>query len=197
MAIKQNSRESILETASRLFFKQGYHATGLNQIIKESVCPKGSLYYYFPEGKEELALECISLVKEVVIGKWRVHFSGCEDPVKSIQAFIQDITDEAVMTDFEGFMPFSFWLSVETSCISNRLRSACQDVLTNWQSFVAGQLVRAGMQRSSALETAMVIISLLEGALILAQTNKDKTPLMAAYRHIPFIVKEELESRGK
>ena len=48
MGSKMNTREKILTTAAFLFQKNGYHATGLNEIIKESGTPKGSLYYYFP-----------------------------------------------------------------------------------------------------------------------------------------------------
>lgn len=66
MSNKPNAREAIVDTASRLFFTQGYHATGLNQIIKDSESPKGSLYYYFPHGKEELALTCINRTSEEV-----------------------------------------------------------------------------------------------------------------------------------
>ena len=53
------TREKFVETTSRLMEIQGYHATGLNQIIKESGAPKGSLYYHFPGGKEELASEAV------------------------------------------------------------------------------------------------------------------------------------------
>ncbi|WP_307725250.1 TetR/AcrR family transcriptional regulator, partial [Halolactibacillus halophilus] len=51
------------------FQTQGYHATGLNQIVKESGVPKDSLYYHFPGGKEELALESIRLTQAFVLEK--------------------------------------------------------------------------------------------------------------------------------
>jgi len=40
------TRAKILLTMARLIEKQGYHATGLNEIIKDSGAPKGSLYYF-------------------------------------------------------------------------------------------------------------------------------------------------------
>jgi TetR/AcrR family transcriptional repressor of lmrAB and yxaGH operons len=60
MKNKTCSREKILTAASMLFQVKGYNATGLSEILKESGSPKGSLYYYFPGGKEELALEAIN-----------------------------------------------------------------------------------------------------------------------------------------
>ena len=48
------TREQIIEKTCELIELQGFNATGVNQIIRESGTPKGSLYYHFPGGKEEL-----------------------------------------------------------------------------------------------------------------------------------------------
>ena len=65
------AREKILQTASELMEKQGYHGTGLNEIIQRSGAPKGSLYYYFPEGKEQLASETILRAGQIVSERFR------------------------------------------------------------------------------------------------------------------------------
>ena len=61
-----STKERFIETTCQLMEDQGYHATALNQIIEESGAPKGSLYYYFPGGKEELAAEAIQHIGDVV-----------------------------------------------------------------------------------------------------------------------------------
>ena len=86
---KGNSRKKILETAASLFKTQGYHATGLSQIIKESGSPKGSIYHYFPGGKEELAIESVKLAVQKVKEDLINDLSQCSDPVKSIEQFLK------------------------------------------------------------------------------------------------------------
>lgn len=188
MSEKTNTRQMILDTAARLFFTKGYHATGLSQIIKESECPKGSLYYYFPKGKEELALECIHRTKLFVTEKWKAKFDAYKDPAEAVQAFVLELGTDAEKCDFQGYMPFSFWMAVETSAISEKLREAGQDVFASWQAVVSERLIQAGMEKTRAEDVGVVIVSLLEGALILAITKRDKQPLATASKCIPYLI---------
>ena len=56
MKTKPSPRQRVVSTASRLFYEQGYHATGVNQIIEEASVAKASLYQLF-RSKDELLLE--------------------------------------------------------------------------------------------------------------------------------------------
>ena len=59
-----DSKQRMLAKAAELFQKQGYSGTGLKQIIEESGTPRGSLYFHFPGGKEELAVEALQYACE-------------------------------------------------------------------------------------------------------------------------------------
>src|SRR4051812_44388104 len=61
MTPRGETRERVLRTAGDLFQRQGDHGTGLNQVLAESGAPKGSLYFHFPDGKEQLASESVAL----------------------------------------------------------------------------------------------------------------------------------------
>ncbi|WP_342566076.1 TetR/AcrR family transcriptional regulator [Paenibacillus sp. FSL R7-0345] len=185
---KHNTREAIVDTASRLFFTQGYHATGLNQIIKDSDSPKGSLYYYFPRGKEELALTCISRTS-VFVAQLLSHYAETQSSTTAmIQDFILEVARKAEETSFEGFVPFSFWVAVETSCVSDELRSACQSVFKDWQDVIMHSLLKEGVDEQLASDKASVVVSLYEGALLQALTYKSTQPLLAAVQVIPAIL---------
>lgn len=188
MSNKHNAREAIVDTASRLFFTQGYHATGLNQIIKDSESPKGSLYYYFPRGKEELALTCISRTSEIVAELLRYHAGKQLSTTAMIQDFILEVARKAEETCFEGLVPFSFWVAVETSCVSDELRAACQSVFKDWQDVIMQHLLEEGVDDKTASDKSSVVVSLYEGALLQALTHKSTQPLLAAAQIIPAIL---------
>jgi AcrR family transcriptional regulator len=59
MARSSDARQKALATAERLFRSQGFAATGLAQVIAESGSPKGSFYFHFPGGKDQLAVEAL------------------------------------------------------------------------------------------------------------------------------------------
>lgn len=189
MAAKPESYENIVQTASKLFFHQGYHATGLNQILAESGSPKGSLYYYFPRGKEELALECIRRGNEFIKQKLKQTLNGNDNPVLAIQDFIRNTAEEADRTGFNDFMPIGFWAAAETSCISESLRHACVNTFTDWQHIYMERLQDSGWEEEKAYSLAVLIISMLEGALILAVTQQSSAPIYNIVDYIPQLVK--------
>ncbi|WP_328803015.1 TetR/AcrR family transcriptional regulator [Saccharibacillus alkalitolerans] len=188
--MKKNTRDAILETAGRLFFTQGYHATGLNQIVKESEAPKGSLYYYFQGGKEELALECIQRIGSDVASMFWDKLNDYENAAEGLPVLMTELAEEMEKKDFENFMPFSFWAAVETSCVSTPLRQACTDVFHSWQKVLADKLESDGVERENAEALGMMLITMMEGTLIVATTTKDVSPLLTAAKYVPDLIKQ-------
>src|ERR1700704_2934259 len=53
------TRDRIVDASAELFRRQGYAATGVKQIVTEAQAPFGSLYHFFPGGKQGLGAEAI------------------------------------------------------------------------------------------------------------------------------------------
>lgn len=56
MTEKTKRKDQIIEVASKLFYEQGYHVTGIKQIIEAADIAKGTFYSHF-KSKGELGLE--------------------------------------------------------------------------------------------------------------------------------------------
>lgn len=180
------ARERILETAARLFQRQGYHATGLNQIIQESGSPKGSLYHYFPNGKDELAVEAILWTRQTIGEKIRLFLAQREDPVDAIQTLIR-ATAQSV-SDIESIIPCTVsLLSLEMSLLSEPIRIACASTMDAWAAMFSEKL-RGICDEEKAEELGQLIQTLIDGALIRSLNKKDVQPLLQVADRIPSLI---------
>lgn len=189
-----STRERILMAATHLFQLKGYHATGLNEILRKSNAPKGSLYYYFPNGKEQLALESIELTKVFVEKLIRERLSRIDDPVESIKSAFQDMADNLDMEENEKIALRSTkkvsvnLVALETSSSNENLRKACESAFDAWQNVYAEKLIQGGFTKTEAEKLSMVIQSLAEGAIVMSLTKKSDAPFFEVAESIPSIL---------
>ena len=54
-----DTRTRMIEATALLLRRRGYHGTSLNDILSASGAPRGSLYFHFPGGKDQLVIEII------------------------------------------------------------------------------------------------------------------------------------------
>jgi len=186
---KKNSKDAILETAMRLLQLQGYHATGLNQIIKESGAPKGSLYYHFPQGKEQLAVEAVNRMAEKITGMISADLNKCDDAVEAYQYHLNEIANS-----FENMEEFSGIhigpIAAETALISEPLRHACMQAIQHWVGLSRKKLLDCGYDEKDAAMLSVVISALIEGAISYALTHKNGEVLRTVADFVPTLLKK-------
>jgi len=171
-----STRDDLIATTCDLLELQGYHATGLNQIIKESGSPKGSLYYHFPGGKEELAVESINHIGRIILQRIRENLALIEDPAESISVFIHNIALNVERSGFRAGGPITT-IALETASTHPTLRGECQRIYGGWQAVFADKLKAGGLADARAGRMAALIIAAIEGGVILCRTSQSRTPL--------------------
>lgn len=164
------TRDHIIETTCTLLEAQGYHATGLNQIIAESGSPKGSLYYYFPEGKEELTEAAIARSGRIVERNIRSGLSRANDPAEAIASFVHTIAQGVETSQFSVGGPITT-VALETVNSSERLNLACREAYGWILAAFNEKLIEGGFSSERAASLATLIVSSIEGGIILSRTN--------------------------
>jgi TetR/AcrR family transcriptional repressor of lmrAB and yxaGH operons len=170
------ARNHILETTCELLELQGYHATGLNQIIKESGSPKGSLYHYFPGGKDELTAEALKRVGQIVLERIQMSLAEVDDPAEAVGGFLLKLAHFVPSSGYRAGGPITT-VALETAATNEALRVVCREIYGAWQAAFAGKLVEGGFSAARARSLASLIISAIEGAIILSRTSRDPRPL--------------------
>jgi TetR/AcrR family transcriptional repressor of lmrAB and yxaGH operons len=174
-----NSREQILLTTCDLLENQGFHATGLNEIVKESGAPKGSLYYYFPEGKEEIVAETVRFSGQRTAERIRTHLETIADPAEAIQSFLETIAYHIEASGFRAGGPITIVAS-ESATTSERINLACQEAYTQLREAFAAKLRAGGIDAAKAESLAWTVNATIEGAIILSRTFHTGNPLREA-----------------
>ncbi|MEM7800562.1 MAG: helix-turn-helix domain-containing protein [Chloroflexota bacterium] len=166
------ARQRILAAASNLLERQGYHATGLNQIVDESDTPRGSLYYYFPEGKEELAAEAVTLRMSEAIAHTIQFLKQVDDPAEAIFSMINMASQKIVEQGYCTGAPIAA-VALETSNSNERIRQACAHGYQGLQDVIVAKLVLSGFSAQKASALAATIVASMEGAMILSRTQQN------------------------
>ena len=172
------SRTALVDTAALLFRRQGYAATGVNQILEAADVKAGSLYHHFPDGKQELAAAVVDRAGADIGDRLRaVLDSGA--PVTDIVDGWIDLMASGLASDRRDGCPIEP-LATESVDASPSLREASVRAFGGWCRAVAERLRADGWPAAEADQTALAVISLVEGALILSRTAGDTAALAAA-----------------
>lgn len=183
------ARERLIQATSHLIELQGYHATGLNQIIKEGGAPKGSLYYYFPNGKEELVAESVIIHGRAVTAQIQKALVHVTDPAEAVHAIITYVARKFEHSDFIKAGSIAT-VALETAHTSERLREVCSEIYMAWQNAYASMLVENGFNADRASRIAMLITASLEGAVVLCRTRRSPEPLLAIAEEIKLLIEQ-------
>lgn len=177
MANAARHKENLVRTAMRLFRRQGYASTGLQQILAESGAPKGSLYHYFPNGKESLGEAAISLAGQMIHEMLTDLAARHRTPGAFLRAYCRTMADWVAESEFQSGCPIATTL-LETTPQSPTIAEAGRLAIDGWIDVVADVLSRGGEERRQARTKAQLIIAGMEGALILARVRQSTRPIL-------------------
>jgi AcrR family transcriptional regulator len=174
-----STRDRIVDASAELFRRQGYSATGVKQIVAAAQAPFGSVYHFFPGGKEQLGAEAIrhsgALYEQLI----PAVFDLAPDVVTGTRDFFAGAAAHLVATGYEDACPIAT-VALEISSSSEPLREACADVFASWIAAGALRFEAAGIAADQARELTIAMIAALEGAFVLARALRSPKPLEIA-----------------
>lgn len=172
----ERTRAKLTATAAELFQRQGYHATGLAQIVEESGAPRGSLYFHFPGGKEELAIAALRDAGTFWQQRIEAAIEAAPDLGAAVVAVCKLFADELAASDWQHGCPLAT-VALETSGSSEAVRLTCAEHFAGWERSIAARLEASGVDPEAALRMAMFSLATIEGALMLARVERSARPL--------------------
>jgi TetR/AcrR family transcriptional regulator, lmrAB and yxaGH operons repressor len=176
--VASDTRERLVRTTSRLLRKQGYGATGLNQVMAEAQAPKGSMYFHFPGGKEELAAAAVDNFADRVTRRLEAGLAAADTVGEAVARFFDEYVQHFEKTDFtEGCAVAT--VALDASSAHEVLANATGRALRGWTDRFAAALEAEGRSPADAHRLATLIVAVLEGTVVMGKGERSTEPFVA------------------
>lgn len=162
-----SARDQLLETALRLFHRDGFHATGIDRILAEANVSKMTLYKYFPS-KTELILAVLRLRDE----RFRALLvdgvaKRSPNHYEQLLAMFDVLEDWFASPDYHGCLFIN--ATAEYGRADDPIHAAAAEHKQALLTWVIGLAKAAQIVRPE--EAARRLLMLKEGAIVTAQVS--------------------------
>ncbi|MFX0579775.1 TetR/AcrR family transcriptional regulator [Nocardia nepalensis] len=185
----------LVESMLELIQASGYSGTGLNTVVEHAGAPKGSLYFHFPEGKEQLGAKAIELAAERFRALLADTTPRAASPGQVIRQVVEVLAGLVADSDFQLGCPVSV-VTLEMGAHSERLRTACAAAFESWIAPVREYLIAAGHPEAAARTLATAAVSAVEGAVIVARAKRDVEPLHSTAQVLAVLLDQPASTAG-
>jgi AcrR family transcriptional regulator len=179
--IKQRGQivvDKILDTAERLFFKQGYNITGINQVIEEADIAKASLYKHF-DSKTDLLVAYLQRFHESWFERLKAATEEASDPKEKLLALFEHHRERQLEGGYGGCRFVK--ANDEAGMSDPRVLAEIQKAKKHLKQFIAQLVAASGHKKLlSDEELTQMIFMMMEGGIVAASIFKQADELQAA-----------------
>lgn len=189
------TKDRILDTSAELFRRQGYMGTGVKQIAAEARAPFGSLYHFFPGGKEQLGEEVIRWSGGMYLQLFLTIARDADGIVGAVEDFFAGAAETLEETGYEDACPIET-VALEVASTNEPLRKATADVFETWIAGGTALFVSGGIPEDRARELALQMLCAIEGAFVFCRSMRTTEPMHVAGAAVAASVREALPASG-
>ena len=173
-------RLRILKSAANLIAQKGYYGVGLKEILDVCGIPKGSFYYFFPGGKNQLGVEVLNYAYErMEQGILASIFPVSDNAEEVFVKMAHHIAD--MLENHKGYatsLVITF-IGIEASDISADMEAAAKQVYQRWIQLYCDKLIACGYSLERARQIAPQICALIHGMTLSCWIRKDTSEMLA------------------
>jgi AcrR family transcriptional regulator len=185
------TRQRLIAAATELFQRQGANGTSIKEIVDRAEATTGSLYHFFPNGKDELAAEVITTSGAGYLALFQM-IAGAEG-LSAADAIGLLFDGAAATLEGSGFVDACpiFTVALEVASANERLREACQRVFASWHETAVTIFRNSGREPIAADELATTVVAAIGGAFVLARTAKNAELMRATGRNLKVLIQQD------
>ena len=182
-------RERMVISTALLIRERGAHSTAISDVLEHSGAPRGSAYHYFPGGRTQLLCEAVDYAAEYTAAR----VAKAEHSLAAVDVIVDGFRRLLVESDYRAGCPVvAVAVEADNPAVIDRAAAA----FTQWTELIGRRLEADGVGSERAEELAMLLMTSIEGAIVVARTARDVKPLDLVHRQLRAIVAAETEQGG-
>jgi AcrR family transcriptional regulator len=190
-----DTRERLLTTTAALFQRQGLNGTSMKEITDGAEATTGSLYHFFPGGKDELAAEVIKTSGAGYLELFEMVTALATNSAEAMGMLFEGAADTLEESDFVDACPI-FTVAHEVASADETLRLACDSVFVSWTTKATAMFRADGLRPKPAADLATTVVAAIGGAFVMARTAKNADLMRAIGRNIVALIEQSMATPG-
>ncbi|AZO55392.1 MULTISPECIES: TetR/AcrR family transcriptional regulator [unclassified Mesorhizobium] len=184
-----DTRTRMIEATALLLRRRGYHGTSLNDILTASGAPRGSLYFHFPGGKDQLVIEVTRASVADVTERLGAQLTAESDPAVAVHHIYQSVARMLEDNEFSLGCPIAPVVLDAPNDVPD-LEEICRSAFEQWIGLLRQAFVRAGVVERRAQALALLVESSLEGLMVIARATRDRSSLNAVADEVAALIEQ-------
>jgi len=162
-------KERMLEAAISMMRGSGLSGAGINEIVRESGAPKGSVYYFFPDGKLSLASEALAIYAQRVGSFFDAALSSRKRPEDKVRALFAAFAKRIRESSYQKSCAVGA-VSLDLDGDAGHLQPVLADALGQWVDCIAAHFDFGSTRRTRAF--ASLVLTTVEGAYVRCRAER-------------------------
>ncbi|WCL50579.1 TetR/AcrR family transcriptional regulator [Leptospira sp. GIMC2001] len=176
-----STKQKMIEATAISLEENGYLATGINEIVQMADIPKGSLYFHFPGGKEELASLALKHSGREFSALFQKILVTSSSPMDATRRIFQALEKRIVDSDFKKGCPIVI-SALESMQTESKVQSVCKSIYNEWIIGFENYFISQGYTKNQGHDLSVSLFALWEGGLLLAKLQKSNIALRSVLK---------------
>jgi TetR/AcrR family transcriptional regulator, transcriptional repressor for nem operon len=199
MSKGDNTKAMIIEKAAALFNQQGYAGSSLSDIMRVTGLQKGGIYNHF-HSKDDLSLQAFDYAVSQIQKRYREAWVSKQNAVERLQAIVDVFRiyiDNPQHPIIKSGCPL-LNTAIESDDAHPALKAHAQQAMDSWR-LLFRRIIEKGIKKGEvnpnidADEVASILISLLEGSVMMSKLNDDSVHVERAIKHLSNYINTHLK----
>ena len=181
-----STRTKMLVSAAEVLRERGAAGVTIDEILARSGAPRGSVYYHFPDGRNQILTEALQHAGDAITEI--IDEAATQGGMYLVHRFVEFWKDLLVESDFTAGCPVVA-AAIGSADEEPQLINVAGGIISRWRDALTRAFVSDGFDESDAASLAIMCIASLEGAVVLCRSTRLVDSLLDVAGQIEFLIK--------